>query len=108
MVAELCTGPAQQAIEHGCTAPRGAQAVYFGADQPRVTAELTIPWPLLGISPPAPGASLKAAVALTSWHRERWMSISGRPPEEDLADPADWRLFKLGDGTGAPAAGSPG
>jgi len=111
MEAELCIGAAQQAISDGCTTPQGAEAVYFGADQPRVTAELTISWSLLGIAPPAPGATVRAEVAMTSWHRERWMSLSGRPPDQDLADPSGWRIFKLGDGisTGAPSGGrSPG
>jgi hypothetical protein len=98
MVAELCAGAAQQAIADGCTAPQGAEAVYFGADQPRITAEMTIPWSLLGIAPPAPGATIRAEAAMTSWHRERWMSISGRPPETDLADPSGWHAFKLGGG----------
>ena len=98
MVAELCDGAAAQAIAHGCAAPPGAEAVYFGADQPRVTAEMTIPWSALGIAAPTIGATIRAEVAMTSWHRERWMSISGRPPEADLADPAGWHAFKLGDG----------
>ena len=101
MESELCTGAAEEAVRHGCTPPEGAEAVYFGADQPRVTAEMTIPWLLLGISPPAPGASIHAEVAMTSWHNDRWMSLSGRPPAADLADPAGWRLFKLGDGIAA-------
>jgi hypothetical protein len=91
---------------------RGAEAVYFGADQPRITAEMLIPWSALGIAPPAPGASLRAEVALTSWHRERWMSLSGRAPEAALADPAGWRKMHLGDGltVTAPASrtGRPG
>jgi hypothetical protein len=98
MAAELCDGPAEQAIARGCTAPAGAEAVYFGADQPRITAEMTIPWSLLGVAPPASGATIRAEVAMTSWHRERWMSISGRPPEADLTDPAGWHVFKLGTG----------
>jgi hypothetical protein len=111
MEAELCAGAAERAIGAGCVAPAGAEAVYFGADQPRITAELTIPWSLLGVTPPAPGTTVRAEVAMTSWHRERWMSLSGRPPEQDLADPSGWRVFKLGDGvsTGAPSGGrSPG
>ena len=40
----------QQAIEHGCTPVPGAEAVYFGADQPRITAEALIPWSALGIA----------------------------------------------------------
>jgi hypothetical protein len=112
MVAELCDGPAQQAIDHGCTAPGGAQVAYFGADQPRVTAEMTIPWSYLGVSPPSAGASLKAEMTMTSWHNESWMSISSRPPAADLADPSGWRIFKLGDGatdaTPAATSGRPG
>ena len=105
----VCAGAAEQAIREGCTKPGDTEAVYFGADQPRVTAEMTIPWSYLGVPPPIPGASLKAEVAMTSWHNERWMSISGRPPEADLADPAGWHLFKLGDGisVGPPPLTSP-
>jgi hypothetical protein len=111
MEAELCAGSAAEVSVRGCTAPPGAEAVYFGADQPRITAEMTLPWSLLGISPPAPGAAIHAEVAMTSFHDERWMSISGRPPDQDLADPAGWHLFRLGDGisSGTPAhSGSPG
>jgi hypothetical protein len=112
MRALLCTGPAAEAIGHGCTAVKGAEAVYFGADQPRITAEMRLPWRALGIAPPAPGASLKAEVAVIAWDRDRWMSLSGRPPERAVADPAGWREMRLGDGiaTGRPAppAGAPG
>jgi hypothetical protein len=107
MVEKLCAGAADEAIRDGCTPPGDSQAVYFGADQPRVTAEMTIPWSYLGVSPPIAGASLKAEVTMTSWHNERWMSLSGKPPEADLADPAGWHVFKLGDGISgaAPATG---
>ena len=108
MTVALCAGAAEAAIEHGCTAPGSTEAVYFGADQPRITAELTIPWTHLGVEPPVAGASLKAEVAMTSWHNERWMSLSGKPPEPDLADPASWHVFTLGDGIAVsppPAAG---
>jgi len=98
MQAMLCAGPAEQAIGSGCTPVPGAAAVYFGADQPRITAEMLIPWSALGIAPPTPGMELSAEVALTSWHRERWMSLSGRPPEAALADPSGWRRMRLGDG----------
>jgi hypothetical protein len=112
MAALLCAGAAAQAIQSGCTPVAGAEAVYFGADQPRITAELLIPWSALGIAPPAPGMALKAEVALTSWHRERWMSLSGRPPEVSLPDPALWRPMRLGDGLAvtapAPRGGAPG
>jgi len=112
MAALLCAGTAAQAITSGCTPVPGAEAVYFGADQPRITAELLIPWSALGVNPPAPGAALRAEVALTSWHRERWMSLSGRAPDAALADPSGWRPMHLGDGltvtTPARRAGTPG
>jgi hypothetical protein len=102
MVEKLCAGSANEAIRDGCAPPGDTQAVYFGADQPRVTAEMTIPWSNLGVPPPIAGSSLKAEVTMTSWHNERWMSLSGKPPEAGLADPAGWHVFKLGDGiTGA-------
>jgi hypothetical protein len=102
----VCAGAAGAAIDRGCTPPGDTKAVYFGADQPRVTAEMTIPWSYLGVPPPVAGASVRAEVAMTSWHHDRWMSLSGRPPEADLADPSDWHVFKLGDGISgaAPAA----
>ncbi|MBV9862271.1 MAG: hypothetical protein JO267_09005 [Alphaproteobacteria bacterium] len=98
MSALLCAGAAREAIANGCTPVAGAEAVYFGADQPRITAEMVIPWSALGIAPPHPGTPLRAEVAVTSWHRERWMSLSGKPPDSDLADPALWRPMEFGDG----------
>jgi hypothetical protein len=112
MQALLCAGPAEQAIRSGCTPVPGAESVYFGADQPRIAAEMLIPWSALGIAPPAPGAALRAEVAMTSWDRERWMSLSGLAPEAALANPALWRNIRLGDGlsvtTPAPHAGRAG
>jgi hypothetical protein len=98
MRAELCAGPAERAIRFGCTAVDGAEAVYFGADQPRITATMRIPWSALGVSAPSPGAALSAEVAMTSWDAERWMSLSGRPPAAVMYDPAGWRAMRLGDG----------
>ena len=117
MTALLCAGAAAEAIadqqQHGRCAPvPGAEAVYFGADQPRITAEMVIPWSALGATAATPGMALRAEVALTSWHRERWMSLSGEAPEQALADPASWRLMHLGDGLAvtrpASRAGAPG
>jgi hypothetical protein len=110
MTALLCAGAAGLAIASGCTAPAGAEAVYFGADQPRITAEMVISWQALGIAPPKPQAALRADVAVTSWHRERWMSLSGKPPEPAMADPGGWLPMRLGDGARvtAPAGKTPG
>ena len=112
MRAVLCTGSAAEAIAGGCKPVEGAEAVYFGADQPRITAETLIPWQALGIAPPAPGATLRAEVAMTSWHRERWMSLSGEPPQQAMANSAQWRAMRLGDGIAvtapAPSGARPG
>jgi hypothetical protein len=106
----VCAGSADEAIRDNCQPAGDTKAMYFGADQPRVTAEMTIPWSYLGVSPPIVGAPLKAEVAMTSWHNERWMSLSGKPPEATLADPAAWHLFHLGDGivSNPPAGRQPG
>jgi hypothetical protein len=94
----VCACAADAAVGDGCQPAGDTQAMYFGADQPRVTAEMTIPWSYLGVEPPVAGGSLKAEVAMTSWHNERWMSLSGRPPAAALADPGGWHGFTLGNG----------
>jgi hypothetical protein len=96
MAARLCAGSAELVITVGCTEVPAAEAVYFGADQPRITAEIVIPWAALGTAPPGPGAQLHAEVAVTSWHRERWMSLSGRSPAEAINDTKSWRPMRLG------------
>lgn len=98
MAAQLCAGPAEQTVIAGCTEVPDGKAVYFGADQPRITAEMVIPWSALGIEPPLPGVPLRAEIAVTSWHRERWMSLSGRPPASALSHPETWRAMRLGNG----------
>ena len=98
MTAKLCVGSAQTAITEGCPEASGAEADYFGADQPRITAEMVIPWSALGITAPAPGTTLRAEVAITSWDRERWMSLSGRAPEAAMNHPEDWPEMRLGNG----------
>jgi hypothetical protein len=98
MSAELCAGAAQRAIKEGCTPVAGAEAVYFGADQPRVTAETLIPWSALGVASPAGGTPLRVEIAVTSWDRDRWMSLSGRGPAAAMRDPALWRAMRLGNG----------
>jgi hypothetical protein len=99
MAARLCLGAAERVIGVGCTEVVGAEAVYFGADQPRITSEMLIPWSALGIAPPNSGAQIRAEVAITSWHRERWMSLSGRPPAAAMAHPESWRRMRLGHGS---------
>jgi hypothetical protein len=98
MSAMLCAGEAQIVIKEGCSEIGGAEAVYFGADQPRITAEMVIPWSALGIAAPMPGTQLRAEVAITSWDRDRWMSLSGRAPDATMKDPERWPAMRLGNG----------
>jgi hypothetical protein len=98
MSAALCAGAAQIAITDGCTEVSGAETAYFGADQPRITAEVMIPWAALGEAAPAPGSQLRAEIAITSWDRERWMSLSGRAPDAAMNHPEDWSAMRLGNG----------
>jgi hypothetical protein len=97
MAAELCLGAAERAIAQGCTPVAGGQAVYFGADQPRITAEALIPWSALGVAAPAAGMPIRIETAVTAWERDRWMSLSGRPPAAAMRDLAGWRAMRLGD-----------
>jgi hypothetical protein len=74
---------------------------------------MVIPWSALGIPPPAPGARLRAEIAVTSWHRDRWMSLSGRSPAAAMSHPESWRAMRLGNGsqmieTSPPRALAPG
>jgi hypothetical protein len=112
MTAMLCAGAAAQAIAEGCEPVQGAEAIYFGADQPRITAEMLLPWSALRVATPAPGARLRAEVAVTSWDRDRWMSLSGQAPERAMADAASWRVMQFGDGFAvtapSPRSGAPG
>ena len=99
LTALLCAGRAERAIREGCTAVKGARAVYFGADQPRITAEMRVPWSALGGgATPRPGIALSVEIAVTAWERDRWMSLSGKPPDLAMREPGGWREMRLGDG----------
>jgi hypothetical protein len=98
VTAELCAGSAERAIRDGCTPVANSVAVYFGADQPRITAEALIPWSALGMPPQPAGTPLRVEAAVTAWDRDRWMSLSGRPPAAAMRDPSGWRKMRLGDG----------
>jgi hypothetical protein len=77
-----------------CAAVPGAVATYFGADQPRITAEAHVPWSALGLDGP-PAGPLRTALAVTGFHHGRWMSTSGRPPRETMDETTRWRAFPL-------------
>jgi hypothetical protein len=92
----LCAGGAAARVGNDCPAVPGARALYFGADQPRITAEALIPWSALGLSGPPGDEQLKVEVSASAWYRSRWMSLSGLPPAQDSADPARWTTVRLG------------
>jgi hypothetical protein len=93
MSALLCEGQPQSMAE--CRPVEGGRATYFGADQPRVTAEMFVPWSALGASSAPTGRRLRLEVAATAWHASRWMSLSGMKPEESFAHPEKWPSAKL-------------
>jgi hypothetical protein len=76
-----------------CRGVARASATYFGSDQPRITAEATIPWTALGRT--SPPRSLRLAVAVTAFHRARWMTLDGAPPALSLGDARRWRRVPL-------------
>ena len=90
----------QQADRHGCTrSPGGADAVYFGADQPRITAETRIPWSALGRQRACRGHHAAGRNAVTAWDRYA-LDVAVRPaaPAAAMRDPSGWRAMRLGNG----------
>jgi hypothetical protein len=97
MAPKLCLGTPAEHAATDCAPVPGAEALYFGADQPRITAEALIPWSALGVAAPAAGMPIRIETAVTAWERDRWMSLSGRPPAAAMRDLAGWRAMRLGD-----------
>jgi hypothetical protein len=85
-------------VDHGqCLQVAGAVTTYFGSEQPRITAEVSLPWQAFGVAaPPAPREG-RMMLAATAWHRSRWMSWNGLLPEAAMQDPARWSVVTLGD-----------
>ncbi len=98
MTALLCEGIAAEPAEPSpaCHAVDGAKTSYFGADQPRITAETALPWSAFGLDGPPSNNQLRLEVSATAWYRSRWMSLSGMPPEQGWARPKRWIVAKLG------------
>jgi hypothetical protein len=80
--------------EAACQPVPEAVTTYFGSDQPRITVEASLPWQALGIAG-VPQRELRVELAATAWHRSRWMSWSGRPPQVAMQDPLRWRIVGL-------------
>jgi hypothetical protein len=99
MQAELC-----RAEDAECRPIAGAMVSYFGADQPRVTTELTLPWSAFGLSAAPVDRQLRLDIAATAWYRSRWMSLSGKDPDAAMADPRYWTAYRLAEPTAADEA----
>jgi hypothetical protein len=89
--AQLC-----QTDNATCGPIPSAVTSYLGGGIPRLTAEVLLPWSALGADGPPSDKQLHVELAATSFHRGRWMSWSGRPPETALRDPARWQVVRLG------------
>ena len=95
MTAQLCAGAPSEHGEKSCAAVPGGQALYFGADQPRIVGEALIPWQAVGLDGPPASRHIKAEVSASAWFHSRWMSLSGLPPAIGSADPRHWAVLRL-------------
>jgi hypothetical protein len=97
MAPRLCRGAASEHLDDACPPVPGGQALYFGADQPRVAAEMRLPWSALGLDGPPADGKLKIEVSSTAWFNSRWMSLSGQSPARGAAAPQFWHEAILAD-----------
>jgi hypothetical protein len=95
MAPKLCLGTPAEHSATSCAPVPGAEALYFGADQPRIAAEALIPWAALGLSDAPADRTLKVEISSTAWHRSRWMSLSGLAPAESAGHPERWMQMRL-------------
>jgi hypothetical protein len=79
-----------------CAPVPAAVASYLGGDTPRIVAEVFLPWSTLGVNGPPAARQIRVELAATAHHRARWMSWSGVPPEQAIADTATWHTVRLG------------
>jgi hypothetical protein len=86
-----------------CDPVPSATAVYQVSDRPRITAQITLPWKVLGISGPPADRRLRVQLAATTFYRSRWMSLGGDPPAEAMKNLTTWKPAML---TGRPGASS--
>jgi hypothetical protein len=78
-----------------CEPVPGSVTTYFGSDQPRIVVELSLPWQAMGLEAPPTDGQLRMEIAATAFHRSRWMSLSGLPPEQAMRDRGSWRQANL-------------
>jgi hypothetical protein len=79
----------------GCEPVPSAVATYFGSEQPRITAEVSLPWHALGVAEPPARRELRMMLAATAWYRSRWMSWNGLPPAAAMRDLGRWSVAVL-------------
>jgi hypothetical protein len=91
----LCAGAHAEHRGAACEPVAGAAAHYYGADQPRVVAEMMVPWTALGLAGPPAAQRVRVELSATSWYRARWMSLSGLPPADGSSDPERWAEIRL-------------
>ncbi len=96
MAPKLCLGAPADHEATSCPPVPGAEALYFGADQPRIAAEALLPWSALGLQGPPASGKLKVELSSTAWHRSRWMSLSGLAPDAGARHPERWTEMTLG------------
>jgi len=95
LVSRFCRGASAEHRGSACPPVPGAVAISFGANQPRITGEVLIPWSALGLSRPPRSGRIRADVSATAWHRSRWMSLSGLSPEASASHPEEWVEMRL-------------
>lgn len=95
MEPKLCAGAVSDLKNNDCAAVPGAQALYFGADQPRIVAEALLPWSALGLDGPPHSGKIKIEVSASAWLNSRWMSLSGLPEAKASAEPEHWAEMRL-------------
>ena len=77
--AEAVRRRGSRACRHdSCPAVPGAQALYFGADQPRIVAEALLPWSALGLD--GPPASARSRSNLGELLGQRALDVALGPP----------------------------
>jgi hypothetical protein len=96
MVAQLCQGAPAEHRDNACATVPGGDAYYFGADQPRITAEALLPWAALGSDGPPADGRIKVEVSASAWFHSRWMSLTGMAPAKGSASPRRWIEMRLG------------
>ena len=74
-----------------CTPVPSATALYEMSDRPRITAQITLPWQVLGVAGGHAGNRLRVQLAATAFYRSRWMSLSGAPPARAMEDLKSWK-----------------